>query len=332
MELCTRLDSEGFSCTLAALEPGSIGGLDIPVLGPTRFSRRTLSTLRSLAQASDLVLAHGSSTLPAVSIATSGLSARFVYRSIGDPVAWATSRSRRLRIRTEIRRAAGVAALWRGSAVFWHEVLGVLPQRIRVIPNWVSAAHFPAATPQDRVDARASMGLPSDAPIAMYLGALTEEKRVDLAVRAVGLLSDFVLAIVGDGPERATLETLAGEWPNRVRVLGPTAEPARALAAADVLVLPSRTEGQPAAAIEAGLTGIPVVAARVGGLEDIVLDGLSGILVDAQAIAPLAAAISSAVASREAMGAAGRKHCLATFDLDRIAQVWASFLQQAHSG
>lgn len=315
-----------------ALEPGGIGGLEVPALGRTRFSRHGLGGLRSQARAVDVVIAHGSSTLPAVSVATVGLSTPFVYRSIGDPAAWATTAARRGRIRVAARRAAGVVALWRGAAVFWHEVLGVRADRIRVIPNWVEARRFPRVTSEARASARVQLGLPAESPIALCLGALTPEKQVDLAVRAVGSMDDHILLVVGDGPERAALSSLASRWPTRVRLTGPTDDPAVPLAASDVLVVPSKTEGQPAVAIEAGLTGIPVVAARVGGLPDVVMDGRSGILVDHPSPEVLAKAIAEATANRDAMGAAGRQHCLNQFDVDRIGRIWLKLLQQLHTG
>lgn len=314
-----------------ALAPGTIGGLEVPILGPTRFSRETLTALRSHARATDLVVAHGSSTLPAVSAATAGLSTPFVYRSIGDPQAWATTTLRRSRIRLAVGRAAGVVALWRGSAVFWHERLGVPADRIRVIPNWVDTGCFPVATPDSRASARGRLRLPADGPIALCLGALTPEKRVDLAIRAAGTMPDHTLLVVGEGPQRAALSVLASRWPGRIHLLGSTQDPAVPLAAADVLVMPSRTEGQPAAAIEAGLTGIPVVATRVGGIPDIVVDGRSGILVDDVSPESLALAIADASVNRDAMGAVGRQHCLQHFDVARIGHMWLEFLQRVHT-
>lgn len=317
---------------MVALEPGLIGGLQVPILGPSRFSRRTLSALRSHARLVDVLVAHGSSTLPAVAAATVGLTTPFLYRSVGDPRAWATTAARRTRIRAAASRAIGVVALWRGAAVFWHEMLGVRADRVWVIPNWVDARRFSPPAPGRRALARQQLGLSSDEPVALCLGALTREKRIDIAIQAVALTENHRLLVVGDGPERDALSALSGRCPGRIRLTGSTADPTLALNASDLLVMASRTEGQPAAAIEASLCGMPVVSSRVGGLTDIVLDGRSGILLDVVSPESVAAAIMDATANRAAMGETGRRYCLAQFDLERIGLMWLELLQQLHTG
>ena len=87
-----------------------------------------------------------------------------------------------------------------------------------------------------------------------FVGALSEEKRVHLAVEAVASRSDWGLLIAGDGPEERWLRSLADYLaPERIRFLGRRSELAEVFAMMDVLVLPSRTEGIPAVVIEAEL-------------------------------------------------------------------------------
>jgi glycosyltransferase involved in cell wall biosynthesis len=333
VELCSALGEVGFGGSTVALAAGTVGGLDLPVLGSSRFATETLRSLRNFARAHDLVIAHGSSTLPAVAAATIGLATPFVYRSVGDPGAWATTPARRVRVRVGARRAARVVALWRESAVAWHEVLGIRPDRIVVIPNGVRADRFPVPRPDEKVGSRIRLGLPEHGPVALCLGALSPEKRVDLAIEAVADLPGVTLAVVGEGGERASLERLAADRAgDRVRLLGAINEPWPALAAADVLLLPSDTEGQPAVAIEAGLTGLPVVATRVGGVAEIVLDGRSGLLVDPGDVAGLAAAIQRCLGQRDELGTAARSHCLQNFSLDRITRKWSTLLQSVITG
>jgi glycosyltransferase involved in cell wall biosynthesis len=326
VELCSALGEVGLGGSVVALAAGAVGGLDVPVLGSSRFATETLRSLRSGASAHDVVIAHGSSTLPAVAAATVGLATPFVYRSVGDPRAWLTTPARRVRVRIAARRAARVVALWRESAVAWHEVLGARPDRIVVIPNGVPAERFPLPRPDERVRARTRLGLPERGPVALCLGALSPEKRVDLAIKAVASLQDITLAIVGEGRERASLERLAADRAgDRVRLLGPTNEPWEALAAADVLLIPSDTEGQPAVAIEAGLTGVPVVATRVGGVAEIVLDHPGD-------VAGLAAATERCLGQRDELGTAARSHCLSNFDIERISGKWCVLLQSVITG
>lgn len=312
---------------MVALEAGAHGGLHIPVLGRSRYDPTTLRQVRRRAQDASVVVAHGSSTLLAAATATLGTEVPFVYRSIGDPTAWLTSSGRRLRVGWAARRAAGVVALWRGAAVTWHRMLGVRPERITVIPNGASADRFRPPDGLSRAEARAGLGIPGDAQLVMYLGALSKEKRVDLAIQAVGSIEGVLLAVVGEGPERARLTALAAGLGESIRILGPSREPWNALAAADALALPSETEGQPAVAIEAGLMGLPVVATRVGGVPEIVLDGSSGRLVDPGDLDALERGLVDVLANRVAYGRRAREHCLQSFALDRIAAKWAVFLE-----
>src|SRR5258707_9646959 len=104
VDLAGALEGLGQSGVVVALAPGDAGGLDIPVLGPARFSAHGLAGLRRHARRSAGVVAHGSSTLPAVAAVTLGTGVPFVYRSIGDPRAWVTTAARRTRVRAAAAR------------------------------------------------------------------------------------------------------------------------------------------------------------------------------------------------------------------------------------
>jgi glycosyltransferase involved in cell wall biosynthesis len=135
------------------------------------------------------------------------------------------------------------------------------------------------------------------------------------------------LVVVGDGPERSRLEVMArAAAPDRVHFLGQTPHPQVPLAAADLLLVPSDTEGQPRVAVEAGLSGLPVVATKVGGLGEVVQEGSTGFLVPPGDATRLAEAVRAAVAGREAMGTAARQHCATRFDLSRVAVRWRTLL------
>lgn len=333
VELAGQLDRRSPGSRVVALAPGRQGGLDVPVLAGRRFTPAGLVSLRKLAEQSPLVVAHGSSTLPAVAAATVGTGVPFVYRSIGDPRAWVTSRRRQFRVGAAARRAAAVVALWDASAVAWHELLGVAAERVVVIPNAVGADDFSPASPAERSAARTAFGLQPEAPVALYLGALSPEKRVEAAVAAVASIDGAQLLVVGDGPERRRLESMAASVAGgRVRLAGATDRPQQALAAADVVVIPSATEGQPAVAIEAGLCGLPVVASAVGGLPSVVDDGKTGMLVPPGDDGRLAQAVVAALGAREEMGAAGRRYCTEHFCLDAVASRWEALLAQVAAG
>lgn len=135
--------------------------------------------------------------------------------------------------------------------------------------------------------------------IVAYLGRLSEEKGVDVLLRAwAGLTAPgrAHLAIIGDGGARDALVALSGELGlERVHFLGARGDGAALCAGADVFALPSRREGLPLALLEALLAGLPVVATAVGGVPAL-LEGLAGsALVPAEDPARLRQAIEDAL-------------------------------------
>jgi glycosyltransferase involved in cell wall biosynthesis len=295
-------------------------GLEVPPLGARRLGLRTLGALRAEARGARLVIAHGSTTLPACALATR---APFVYRNIGDPAHWADTRARRLRTATLLSRARAVVALTRTTAGELTARYRVASRKIRVIPTGVPVERFSPADGEARRRARAQFSLPADVPVALYLGALSPEKNVGLALEAVSLVPDLHLLVVGDGPERQELQTrLSRLAPERVHLAGPTEHPESPLAAADVVVLPSRTEGLPAVLIEAGLCGLPVVTTDVGFVREIVVDSSTGFVVPSGDTDAFAAALASSLQQRATLGRAARTRCLDRFSLEHVASAW----------
>lgn len=146
------------------------------------------------------------------------------------------------------------------------------------------------------------------------------------------------LLVLGDGPLRPALEAAAADLTadGTVTFLGARADVAQALADADVFVLSSRWEGLPFAVIEAMMVGLPVVASRVGGVEEAVVDGLTGFLVPPEDEAALAAALTRLLRDpdlREAMGREGRRRALELFTeramVEQTAGLYAAVLAGA---
>src|SRR4051812_300012 len=98
-DLHDALERREHVVTTVALAPGVVGGLDLPVLGSKRLAYGTLRALRRLADRHEVVIAHGSSTLPACALGLAASRTPFVYRQISDSLFWAPSRARRLRVR-----------------------------------------------------------------------------------------------------------------------------------------------------------------------------------------------------------------------------------------
>jgi len=131
-----------------------------------------------------------------------------------------------------------------------------------------------------------------DGPVGLYVGRLSPEKGLDRLTEALEAVPDLRFALVGDGPARAQLERdLPAE---RVRFLGflHGLELATAFASADVFTMPSTTETLGFVVLEAMSSGCPVVAARAGGVPDLIQDGHNGLLYEPEAPGALGHAVA----------------------------------------
>jgi glycosyltransferase involved in cell wall biosynthesis len=147
---------------------------------------------------------------------------------------------------------------------------------------WQRGVDIETFHPRLRSDAmrqRLSQGHP-DSPLLLYVGRLSAEKEIDRIKPVLATMPQARLALVGDGPHRQDLERhFAGTATHFVGYLGGQ-ELGAAFASADAFVFPSRTETLGLVLLEAMAAGCPVVAARSGGIPDIVQDGVNGYLFD----------------------------------------------------
>jgi glycosyltransferase involved in cell wall biosynthesis len=136
----------------------------------------------------------------------------------------------------------------------------------------------------------ARAGISENAFIFGTIAELHTNKGLDILIEATFAVDNIHVVVIGEGEERATLETLITELnlTDRVHLIGFIADAARYLQAFDAFVLPSRKEGLPYAILEAGSAGVPVIASAVGGVPEIVGDQISGDLVHAFSIEKLA--------------------------------------------
>jgi glycosyltransferase involved in cell wall biosynthesis len=136
--------------------------------------------------------------------------------------------------------------------------------------------------------------------------------------------------IVGDGPGREYLESRVRALGLRlsVRFLGHRNDAQRVLAAMDVFLLTSLSEGLPNAVLEAMACGVPIVSTRVGGVEELVDEGVSGFLVPVRDVDGIAAAVARLGADpmlRRRMGVAGQTKARAEFRLERMLDDYERF-------
>lgn len=243
-------------------------------------------------------------------------------------------RTRRFLDRQVARRADAVVAVSTEDRRKMHEVEGIPLERLRLVPNGI-----PTPPPPDpAVDLRAELGIEPDRPVVAVVATLRPEKALDVLIQAMVplarrlpgvqlLLAGGIASLDAGGPDpaRRELEALARRLGvgGQVRMLGYRTDVANVLAAADVGVLSSDSEGSPLAVMEYMAAGKPVVAPRVGGIPDLVEDGVTGILVerrDPEALAAGVAAVLGDPARAEKMGRAGRERRQRDFSIENTVR------------
>ncbi len=159
--------------------------------------------------------------------------------------------------------------------------------RVRILHNAINVEQ-PTPVSVESQPVREVLGLPADSRLLVVVGRFSPEKGVDIFLDAVSKLSmnenDIYAILVGDGQERKRLEaqTMALHIKNNVHFVGFTKTPGDFMIDADLVVVPSRSEGIPNAVLEAMTLGKPVVATAVGGIPEIIEDGVSGSLVPSE--------------------------------------------------
>lgn len=171
----------------------------------------------------------------------------------------------------------------------------------------------------------------------LFVGRLMEQKGLNYLLRAVAQMRHSVqLDVVGDGPDRVSLQELAGSLGlgQRIRWLGALPQPrlAALYREATALVIPSLNEGLGLVAVEAQLCETPVVAFASGGLKDVVHDGQTGVLVPPADVPALAFAVDTLLDRPDrgaSLGAAARLHALSTFAPESVARRYADIYRSA---
>ncbi len=217
------------------------------------------------------------------------------------------------------------ACVANASAVARHvAAAGVPGRKLRVIRNGLDLDGFDAAS------RRPAPGLPSGRLVVTVANANRFKTDgllilVQAAARVVRAVPGVRFLIVGDGPCLPRLRAAVEEQAlsPAVRLLGLRHDVPAILARCDVAVLPSLHEGLPNVVLEAMAAGLPVVATRVGGVPEAVLDGVTGRLVESGAPDALADALIAVLrdpGTGQAMGRAGRERVVREFSLDRMVE------------
>ena len=294
----------------------------------TKFKR--VRNLRRLVTswAPDVVQAHGGEALKYAVPACRGR-APVVYRRIGSTPPWMAGGIRRAGHAAIMRRAERVVAVSEATRTETAQTFRLDPGRVVTIPNGVDVER--AAPRAERTTVRAGLGIDPSAPVVISVGAFTEEKdpgaQVRIALRVLERRPEAVFLMVGDGPLATRTQdavTAAGR-DDSITLLGTRADVPDLLAASDVLLLASRTEGMPGILIEAGVAGLPAASYALAGVPEVVEDGRTGVLAPPGDVGALAAGVLELLdneGARRAMSSAARIRCTERFDIRVVAAVY----------
>ena len=208
----------------------------------------------------------------------------------------AHSAAQRALKRDELRRADAVTAVTAAIVETLVRDYAVERARVRVVPNGADLPDEAAEAPLARRWRERYLSTPLK-PLWVVVGRLEEQKGHDVLFEALAMLVkqglDFTLVVAGEGSRRSWLEqqSLSLRLAPRVQFAGQLEDVGGLLAAADGVLLPSRWEGLPLVLLEAMARARPIVATAVGGVSDVVEDGVNGTLVPAGDPAALAVAL-----------------------------------------
>jgi glycosyltransferase involved in cell wall biosynthesis len=353
--------TEGRSLSIVHVDPErGLGGGERQVLGLVAALRdaghRQTVAVDPNGRLADLVAACGVATAPLpvrhhLDVPAARALARLLAQERCDIVHFHTARAHAMS--AFLGRSPGVARVvtrrmdyrlrggWYTRRLYNHEVQavvaisegvraalvasGVDATRITVVPSGVAVDRF-ASAPAARAAARARFGLGADAWVLAVVGALETRKGHDVLLDALARLpiADAAVLVAGEGSMRDALRARADALAlgARVRWLGRLDDVTDVLAAADALVMPSRHEGLGVAVLEAMAAALPVVASRIGGLPEAVVDEVTGLLVppgDAEALAAALTRLAEDRASAARLGVAGAQRVRARFSMEAMA-------------
>jgi glycosyltransferase involved in cell wall biosynthesis len=275
-----------------------------------RAHRRVLASIRpDIYQASLTSVFTGEYTLLAA-MSVRGVAAIAVEHS---PRAVQPTRMRRRLKRFVSSRLAAHVTVSDGAARLIEHEIGLRRGSMLTIHNGVPDVPLPSPPPR------------GPEPVIGTIARLVPEKGLDVLCRALVDVPGAQLVIAGSGPEEPAIRALVAELgiAGRVDLLGWVDRPRELLPSFDVFALSSRVEGFALVIVEAMLAGLPVVATRVGGVPEAVVDGETGLLAEPGDPASLAAALNATLRHpelRRRIGEGGRARALADFTVGAMAE------------
>jgi glycosyltransferase involved in cell wall biosynthesis len=255
--------------------------------------------------------------------------ARGVYATVHSTNVWKGALHRRIDSLLA-RVSTKVIAVSAEVAQVLRERDGIPEGRIAVVENGIDLQRVAGATGEG---VRAEFGIPEGVPLMGLVGRLHPAKgHADLIAALSQLAVQGISAhclLIGSGELRDEIaaDVKRRGLQGRVTLTGQRSDVPRLLAALDVLAMPSRWEGLPMTLLEAMAMGKAIVAARVGGIPNVVTDGREGLLVTPGDVAALAGALQRVITDaplRRELGDRARETLLARYDVGRTARAYES--------
>ena len=235
-------------------------------------------------------------------------------------------------VKLAIRESDGVTAVSRYLKEETIRTFGV-GESIEVIPNFVRPPEEPKSRCREWL-------APKDSAVLVHISNFRPVKRVMDVIKVFERVRRQIparLVMVGDGPDRAEAETYCREHgiAAEVRFTGKQLDVGSVLACADLFLLPSATESFGLAALEAMAYGVPVIAAAVGGVPEVIREGVDGFLCpmgDVDAMAEAALRILRDPAAHARMGESARAHALGDFAEDPVVDQYEALYEKVLNG
>ena len=225
--------------------------------------------------------------------------------------------------RQVVKNATHVIAVSNGIRKHLINELGAKPNNVSVIPCGVNTQQF---CPRPKVEVRDKLGIPQDAFVALFVGRLTYSKGIDLLEHAASRLPNVLFYFIGLGNPFLDLpncnfigeidNSLISDWIN----------------SADVLLLPSRSEGTPVVILESLACGVPVICSDVGGCREIVSEGQTGFLIPPGQPCLLIEAIKKVYDGQHLDTVKGRNEIIQHYDLEIIAKRLFNLYESLYNG
>lgn len=180
---------------------------------------------------------------------------------------------------------------------------GLEPRKVRVVHNGIELDRFRRPRTEARARLERELAIPPDVPIVATVAVLRPKKGIEVLLAAAREVRRAYFVIIGDGPKREEWTSLANDLgvSDRIRWAGFRTDVDALLAGCDLFVHPSLDDAFPTVLLEAMAAGLPIVASRVGGIPEIVTQGVTGELVPPGDAAALARAIDAVLGNEDTM-------------------------------